>query len=166
MRHLPSTRLPAVLAAGALLAAAAPAAASEDPIHPPPPNVPALHEGLTPVRIPPLPASTLKKRHRRPVIRHARIVPRRVRARRQARVRLTLSTRGRLVIAITRVSRPHRGRVTLRRVRAHSRHLGVRLRRRHHRALAPGRYRVTVVLSAHGRTSRPVRRHLVVRPVR
>jgi hypothetical protein len=158
-------RLPVALAAGAVaaLAAAAPAMASEDPTS----NVPPPPWALAPVTALPVPLPHAVAPSR-PVIRRARIVPHRIRAGRRATLRLSLSTPGRLVIAITRVSRPNRGAVATRRVAVAGGTVALRLPKRFHgRKLAAGRYRVTVVaVSASGTRSRPVRRSLVVRAAR
>jgi hypothetical protein len=162
--HLLSPPLPFVLAAGAaaILAAAAPAGASEGPIGPPP-GVPPVG-GLTPVGIPQVPAP-LTGRHARPRIRGARVVPRHVRSGRRAKLRLRASAPGRLRLAVTRLSRPHRGRIAVRNVVVPRGRLSIRLpKRAHGHALAHGRYRVAVVLiDAQGGRSRTVRRTFTVR---
>jgi hypothetical protein len=156
----PVSHLSIALVAGTLaaLAGAAPALSSEGP-----PAAPPLPTGATPVVIPPLPAPAAH-RHRRPAIRHARLVPRRVRHGRRATLRLTLSAPGRVRVTLRRMSRPHRGRVAAKTVTAFDRRLSIRLpRRAHGRTLAPGRYRISVVTTdAVGSRSRTVRRTLVV----
>lgn len=170
MPHPFSPRLPLALAGtAAILAGAAPAGASEGPVRPPTPGVPPISIGLTPVVIPQIPVPTPgHRRHARPKIRSARIVPHRVRAHHRARLHLRLSSRGRLRLVTTRLSRPGRGKVSIRTVRARGRKVVVRLSKRFHgHALRPGRYRVTVrLIDPQGRRSRPVRRSFVVRPAR
>jgi hypothetical protein len=157
-----------VLAAGAAaaLASAAPALASEDPgnVAPPPSWALPPAAGGLPVPLP----HVVTPRSGRPVIRRARLVPHRIRSGRRATLRLSLSTPGRLVIAITRVSRPHRGAVAMQRVAVAGGKVALRLPKRFRgHKFAAGRYRVTVVaVDASGARSRPVRRSLVVRAAR
>jgi hypothetical protein len=157
-----SPPLPFALAAGAaaILAAATPAGASEGP--PVPPGVPPVNVGITPVGIPQLPVPAA---HARPRIRGARIVPRHIRSGRRAKLRLRLSSAGRLRLTVTRMSRPHRGRIALRHVTVPKGRVTIRLpKRAHGHALRSGRYRVAVVLTdARGGRSRKVRRSFVVR---
>jgi hypothetical protein len=144
----------------ATLLGAAPALSSEGPTGPPP-----LPTGVTPVVIPPLPIQAIPGHvHRRPKVRSARLVPRRVRARRRATLRLSLSAPGRVRVVMRRMSKPHRGRFTSLSATASGQSLAIRLpRRAHGRTLAPGRYRVSIVVAdAQGSKSRTVRRTLVV----
>ena len=162
MRRLALSPVPVVIAAGAaaLLAGSAPAGASEGPVGSPP-----LPSGVAPVTIPPVPGPVVNGTHRkRLAIRRAKIVPRRLRAGRRASLRLSLSGPGRVRLVITRRSRPHRGRIAVRRVSATGRKLVIRLPRGvHGHRLAAGRYRVAVtVVDADGTRSRTVRRSFVV----
>ena len=164
MKNRSHSRLPVALAAGvaAVLAAAGPAGASEGPLNPPPPTW-----GPTPIGIAPAPTAggALPAHAARPSIRRARIVPPRVKRGRRARLRLTLSSPGRVRLVVLRVSRPHRGRVAARTVQATRRGLVLPLpRKAHGTSLARGRYRVTIVMTdAHGGRSRTVRRSFTVR---
>jgi hypothetical protein len=94
------------------------------------------------------------------------LVPRRLRHGRRARLRLTLSASGRVVVTIRRMTRPGRGRVARLNVVVPGRKVTLRLpRRAHGKALAAGRSRVSVaVTSTAGTRSRTVRRTLVVLP--
>src|SRR4051812_49793358 len=100
------SRLPAALALGAVAAVigAAPALASEGPAGPP--GTPGLPGAVGPVAIPPLPLPgvTLPARLHRPVIRHARIVPRHPRRGARVRIRMRLSEPGRVRVVIRRRS--------------------------------------------------------------
>jgi hypothetical protein len=156
--------LPAVLVAGvtAALLGAAPAVASEGPAGPPP-----LPTGATPVVIPPLPlppGAAPPQLRLGPVIRRARVVPKRVRRGHRARLRISLSAPARLRVVIRRLSRPHRGRVATLRVPAGGRRLTLRVAGRSHaRRLRPGRYRVSIVaVDALGHRSLTVKRRFVV----
>lgn len=168
--HTPRiSRALAVLAAGAAgaLAAAAPSGASEGQPAPPPPPPPPWNmtpPALQPAPFPAAPAPTAAAR-RRPLIRGARVVPHRVRRGRRAALRLSLSRAGRVRVTVTRMSRPHRGRVTVLRRSARAGRLTIRLPRGvHGRALRRGRYRVAVVVvDRHGSRSRTLRRSFVVR---
>ena len=157
-------RTPILLAAGvaAALAAAAPAGASEGVPGPPPPPW-----TLTPPAFQPGPASGAlpTAAHGRPSIRRARIKPTHVKRGRRARLHLTLSSGGRIKLTITRLSKPHRGRVAVKSATARTTRLTVVLpRRAHGKKLAKGRYRVTIRLTdALGARSRSVRRTFVVR---
>jgi hypothetical protein len=160
-------RLPVVLAAGlaVALAAAAPAGATEGQPGSPPPSwavTPPVFQLPTAFQLPTHAVRT------RALIRGARIVPRRVRLGRRAVLRMTLSRPARVRIAISRRSRPHRGRVTVRRVLVPAGRVAIRLPRRiRGRALATGRYRVSMVaVDAEGIRSRTLRRSFVVRAAR
>jgi hypothetical protein len=141
---------------------AAPAGATEGPVATQPPPW-----TLTPPSFP-LPvvsAPSTSHAHRRPKIKGARVTPHRIRRGRRATLRLSLPQAGRVKYTITRVSAPHRGRAITKRLSVPAGKVSIRLPRgMHGRALAPGRYRVTVVLSdSLGGKSRTVRRSLVVR---
>lgn len=166
--HVPrSVRSLAVLAAGltGALAAAAPAGATEGPTGPPPPPWVLTPPTFQPAPTPPpaMPGTVVKART---AIRSARIVPRRVRRGKRATLRLSLSGAGRVQIVIKRLSRPHRGRLAVKRVSAGAAGtVAIRLPGRvHGRSLAAGRYRVSiVVVSSDGSRSRTVRRSFRVR---
>jgi hypothetical protein len=147
--------------AGVLVPVTSAGASEGQPAPPPPPPW-----NLTPPTMQPAPvAPPTAAARRRPLIRGARVVPHRVRGGRRAVLRLSLSRRGRVRVTVTRMSRPHRGRVAVLRRAGHSGRLSIRLpRAMHGRALARGRYRVTVVVvDARGVRSRTVRRSFVVR---
>jgi hypothetical protein len=156
-------RLPALLLASAAAAtiSAAPALASEGPAGPAPPGPPPLPAALSPVNFAPMPATPVRKRAR-PAVRRAKLVSRRVRRGRHARLRLTLSVPGKVRITLERSGR---GRSVSMTVAAGATKLSVRLPARSHgRALPAGRYRVTItVIDAEGNRSRPVHRSLVIR---
>jgi hypothetical protein len=101
----------------------------------------------------------------RPAIRRARIKPKHVKRGRRARLHLTLSSGGRIKLTITRLSRPHRGRIALQHATTRTTALTIPLpRRAHGKKLARGRYRVAIRLTdALGTRSRIVRRMFVVR---
>jgi len=147
--------------AGALAVAPAAGASEGVPGPPPPPW------NLTPPGFQPGPVSNLLPpgAHGRPAVKRARITPKHVRRGRRARLHLTLSGTGRIKLTITRLSRPHRGRVAVKRVPARRTRLTIGLpRRAHGKNLARGRYRVTIRLTdGLGARSRIVRRTFVVR---
>ena len=95
-------------------------------------------------------------------------MPHPVRLPRHATLRLSLSATGRLWVAVTRLSRPNRGAVAMRRYTVQHRKLSLRLPKRFRgHAFRPGRYRVAVVIvDAQGSRSRPVRRSFAVRHAR
>jgi hypothetical protein len=162
----PSRPLLALAAgAAAALAVAVPAGASEGPTGPPPPPW-----GMAPPTIQPAPGTGTggaapSATVSRPGIRSARIVPRRVRRGKRATLRMSLSRAGRVRLVITRTSKPKRGRVIVRQVSKPSGKIAIKLPRGvGGRALATGRYRVTVVVTdGQGSRSRTVRRSFVVR---
>jgi hypothetical protein len=122
---------------------------------------------MTPPAFLPGPAGPAASRRSRPVIRGARIVPRHVRRGKRPVLRLSLSDGGRVRITITRRSRPHRGRVTAKQMTARAGKVAIRLPRGvHGRALAKGRYRVSVVVVGATGRSRTVHRSFVVRAAR
>ncbi len=152
---------PLLLAAAGLaasLALAAPAGATEGPAAPPLPPW-----NLTAPSFSPAPSSSAV--HRRPRIRSARVVPRAIRKGKRATLRLSLPQAGVLQYTITKKSRPHRGRVTTRRVSVPAGKVAIRLPRGvKGRALARGRYKVSVVvMDALGNRSQTVGRSLIVR---
>jgi hypothetical protein len=155
------SRLSVVLAAGlaAALAAAAPAGATEGQPSAPPPSW-----GVTP----PAFQFPIQAVRTRALIRGARVVPRRVMRGRRAMLRMTLSRPAQVRITISRRSRPHRGRVTVRRVSVPAGRVAIRLPRKvHGHALAAGRYRVSMLaVDAQGVSSRTMRRSFVVRSAR
>ena len=164
MPHPPHFRVPAALGAAvvAALLGAAPALSSEGP----PAGVPPLPTGATPIVIPPLPIQgTPGHLKKRPSIRRARLVPRRVRAGRRSTLRLALSAPGTVRVVMRRMSRPHIGRVAMLHKTASGTSLAIRLpKRAHGRKLAPGRYRISVLMAdGQGGRSRTVRRMLVIR---
>jgi hypothetical protein len=168
MAHSLIRRLPAllVMSAAAATISAAPALASEGPAGPPPPGSGPLPAALSPVNFAPLPAGPGHGRHKaRPKIRRAKLTPRRIRRGRHARLRLVLSAPGRVRITLQRTVRGHRVRSAALSVAVGGTRLTLRLPARSHgRALAAGRYRVTItVTDAQGSRSRPVRRTLVIR---
>jgi hypothetical protein len=146
----------AVTAAASALAAA-PALATEGPHAPPPTSFPTK---VGPVTFPPVPAVPLRPAR---VVRHARIVPRRVRHGRRARLNIALRTPSRLLVVVTRGANGHRIRAYD--LAAAGSRVSLRLPvRSHGRALRPGRYRVTIVaVDARGTRARPVVRTMVVR---
>jgi hypothetical protein len=159
MMHRSSPVLVAAVAAGALAFCAAPAGATEAPVAPPPAP---LLPGLTP---PPLPTFPAQPVHALRMIRGARVVPRRVRPGRRARVVLALREPTRLRITLVRRAHGKRISVAVVNVPPRGRRVVVRLPRRvrGHR-LHLGRYRVRIVaVDAAGTRSRPVIRRLVVR---
>jgi hypothetical protein len=166
MAHSLIHRLPALLVASAAAAtiSAAPALASEGPAGPAPPGPPPLPAALSPVNFAPMPATPVRKRAR-PAIRRAKLVSRKVRRGRHARLRLTLSAPGKVRITLERSGRGRRVRSASMTVAAGATKLSVRLPARSHgRALAAGRYRVTITaIDAEGSRSRPVHRLLVIR---
>jgi hypothetical protein len=166
MAHPLIRRLPALLVTSAAAAtiSAAPALASEGPPGPPPPGGAPLPAALSPVNFAPLPAGPAGRRSR-PSIRRAKLAQRRIRRGRHARLRLVLSAPGRVRITLVRTGHGRRGRSATLTIAAGGTRLTVRLPARSHgRALAPGRYRVTITITdAQGSRSRPVRRTLVIR---
>jgi hypothetical protein len=169
MAHSLIHRLPALLVASAAAAtiSAAPALASEGPAGPAPPGSLPLPSALSPVNFAPMPATpgTAGRKGSRPAIRRAKLVHRRVRRGRHARLRLSLSAPGRVRITLERTVRGHRVRSAVMSVAASGTKLTVRLPARSHgRVLAAGRYRITITaIDAQGSRSRPVRRSLVIR---
>jgi hypothetical protein len=169
MAHSLIHRLPALLVASAAAAmiSAAPALASEGPAGPAPPGSPPLPAALSPVNFAPMPAApgnAVRKRSR-PAIRRAKLASRRIRRGRHARLRLSLSTTGRVRIILERNVRGRRVRSAALTMTARATKLTVRLpARAHGRALPAGRYRITITaIDAEGSRSRPVRRSLVIR---
>jgi hypothetical protein len=156
--------MPILVAAGAAaaLAVAPVAGASEGVPGPPPPpwslTPPAFQPGSPSGGLPSI-------AHDRPAIRRARFNPKHVRRGRRARLHLTLSGTGRIKLTVTRLSTPHRGRVDVMHATARKTKLTIGLPSRvHGKALARGRYRVTILLAdALGARSRTVRRTFVVR---
>jgi hypothetical protein len=168
MAHPLIRRLPAllVMSAAAATISAAPALASEGPPGPPPPGGGPLPAALSPVNFAPMPAGPGHGgRKARPSIRRAKLAQRRIRRGRHARLRLVLSAPGRVRITLVRTGHGRRGRSATLTIAAGGTRLTVRLPARSHgRALAPGRYRVTITITdAQGSRSRPVRRTLVIR---
>jgi hypothetical protein len=163
MAHSLPHRLTLALVAGtaASALAAAPALATEGPAAPPPANT--LPSGVAPVTFAPIPTPSLHRAAR--VISRARVVPRRVRRGRHARLKLSLTTPSRLRIVISR--RAGRGRVhtATMTVPARGRTLSLRLPARSHgHRLRAARYRVNVVaIDAQGAKSQPVRVAMIVR---
>lgn len=169
MAHSLIHRLPAALVASAAAAmiSAAPALASEGPAGPAPPGSAPLPAALSPVNFAPMPAApgrSVGKRSRL-AIRRAKLVSRRIRRGRHARLRLSLSAPGRVRITLERNVRGHRVRSAALTVATSGTRLTVRLPARSHgRALPAGRYRITITaIDAEGSRSRPVRRSLVIR---
>ena len=166
MAHSLKRRLPAllVMSAAATTIAATPGMASEGPPGPPPPGGVPLPAALSPVNFAPMPAGP-GGRKARPSIRRAKLSPHRIRRGRHARLRLVLSSPGRVRITLQRRVRGHRVRSATRTVVARGTRLTLRLPARSHgRALPAGRYRVTItIVDAQGSRSRPVRRTLVIR---
>jgi hypothetical protein len=166
MLHARPSRLPALAAAtaAASLLGVAPALATEGPAAPAgPPLPPALAiPNFAPI---PAPAGPAAAKRARPVIRRARLVPRSIRRGRRSHLRLSLSTTGRVRIVIQRKLRGRYGRARAFTVAARTGTLSVRLpRSAGGKALAAGRYRITVVaIDSEGGRSRPVRRVLLVR---
>ena len=166
----PSPPRPLLLTAAgvaAALALAAPAGATEGPTA----AAPAPWNLTAPSFAPSAPAPfgsapSSSSARRRPKIRGARVVPHAIRKGKRATLRVTLPQAGKLQYTITKKSSPHRGRVITRRMSVPSGKLSIRLPRGvNGRALASGRYRVTVVVvDAQGTRSRTVGRSLVVRP--
>lgn len=169
MAHSLIRRLPAllVMSAAAATISAAPSQASEGPAGPAPPGSAPLPAALSPVNFAPMPAApgNAGRKRSRPVIRRAKLAPRRIRRGRHARLRLSLSTPGRVRITLERNVRGRRVRSATLTVAARGTRLTVRLPTRSHgRALLAGRYRVTITaIDAQGSRSRPVRRSLVIR---
>jgi hypothetical protein len=169
MAHSLIHRLPAALVASAAAAmiSAAPALASEGPAGPAPPGSAPLPAALSPVNFAPMPAApgrSVGKRSRL-AIRRAKLVSRRIRRGRHARLRLSLSAPGQVRITLERNVRGHRVRSAALTVATSGTKLTVRLPARSHgRALPAGRYRITITaIDAQGSRSRPVRRSLVIR---
>lgn len=139
---MPRILAPAVLAG--LLVCAAPAGATEGP-----PGGPPLPNTLQPVTFTPAPPGA------KPRVLRARLVPRRVKHGRRARLLLHLKVPGRVQVTVRRAGR----RVSTRALNAR----GLNLKLRTSRRLRPGRYRITIVLTdAAGNRSRAVHRTLVV----
>ena len=111
------------------------------------------------------PLSHPSTRAKRPSIRRVRVVPRRIRRGKRARLRLTLSAPARLKIVVQRRVRGHRIRVRTLNLDAPAGRVSIRLPGRvHGHALKRGRYRVSVVvIDAAGNRSATVRRPLRVR---
>ena len=160
-----------VVAAGAAaaLAVTAPAGASEGPVAPAPPQwglvAPTFSPGASaPAGLTPSKAGV----HRRPSIKSAKVVPHRIRKGRRATLKLSLPQAGKVKYTITRMSAPHRGRKFTGTVTVQSGKVSIRLPRGvKGRALASGRYRVSVVAAdAQGSRSRTVSRSLIVRSAR
>jgi hypothetical protein len=166
MAHSLIRRLPILLVVSATAAtiSAAPALASEGPPGPAPPGSVPLPPALSPPNFAPLPTTPVRKRAR-PAIRRAKLASRRIRRGRHARLRLLLSTPGRVRITLERSVRGRRVRSASLTLTAGATKLSVRLPARSHgRKLAAGRYRVTItVIDADGARSRPVHRSLVIR---
>jgi len=165
MAHSLIRRLPVLLVASAAAAtiSAAPAVASEGPAGPAPPGSAPLPGALSPVNFAPMPATPGKRA--RPAIRRAKLVSRRIRRGRHARLRLSLSAPGRVRITLERRVRGRRVRSASLTVAAGGTKLTVRLPARSRgRALSAGRYRITITaIDAQGSRSRPVRRLLIIR---
>ena len=141
-------------AAAALAVAGAPALASEDG---PAPAAP-LPSALAPVTFAP-PAPPAPRASARLGVRSARLVPRRLRHGRTARLQLTLSAPARVQVVLQRRVRGHLVRVAV--LHAPARGMTVKVRLSKH--LRRGRYRVTIVASADGAiSSRAVHRSLTV----
>ena len=158
----PRSLLVTAAGAAAALAVAAPAGATEGPataLPMPPWNLTA--PGFGPAASAPSAAAV----HRRPRIRGARVVPHRIRKGKRASLRLSLPQAGKVSYTITRTSAPHRGRKFTGSVSVTSGKVSIRLPRGvNGRALASGRYRVSVVVvDAQGSRSRTVGRSLIVR---
>jgi len=158
--HLRLASLAAATTAAALVAAPAVASEPNQPAGPPPPAALVL-----PI-FAPLPHSPAHAK--RPSIRRVRVVPRRIRRGKRARLRLTLSAPARLRIVLQRRTRGHRTRVRTLFVDVPAGKVSIRLPRRvHGHALKTGRYRVSVVATdAAGNRSATVRRALRVRKAR
>jgi len=167
MAHSLIRRLPVLLVTSATAAtiSAAPALASEGPAGPAPPASSPLPSLLLPVNFAPMPATPGVRKRSRPAIRRAKLASRRIRRGRHARLRLTLSTPGRVRIVLERNVRGRRVRSASVTMAARTTKVSLRLPARSHgRALAAGRYRVTITaIDAEGSRSRPVRRSLVIR---
>ncbi len=162
---------PLLLAAAGLaasLALAAPAGATEGPAAPPLPPWNLTAPSFSPAPSGSAPSGSAPSSsavRRRPRIRSAKVVPRAIRKGKRATLRLSLPQAGVLQYTITKKSRPHRGRVTTRRVSVPSGKVAIRLPRGvKGRALARGRYKVSVVvMDALGNRSQTVGRSLIVR---
>ena len=169
MAHSLTHRLPAllVMSAAAATISAAPALASEGPAGPAPPGSAPLPAALSPVNFAPMPASPghAERKRSRPAIRRAKLVHRRIRRGRHARLRLSLSTPGQVRVTLERNVRGRRVRSAVLTVATDGTRLTVRLPARSHgRALLAGRYRITITaIDAQGSRSRPVRRSLIIR---
>lgn len=162
----PLPLLAAAAGAAAALAVVAPAGATEGPAAAPPVpwnlTAPSFAPGVT---APTASAPSKPAAHRRPSIRSARVVPRRIRKGKRATLRLSLPQAGKVSYTVTRLSAPHRGRKFTGTVSVKSGKVSIRLPRGvNGRALASGRYRVTaVVVDEQGSRSRTVGRSMVVR---
>jgi hypothetical protein len=163
----PHPALVAAAGVAAALAVAAPAGATEGPAAPPPAPWNVTAPSFAPgVLAPGITAPSKSAVHRRPAIRGARVVPRRIHKGKRATLRLSLPQAGKVRYTLTRVSAPHRGRKITGIVSVKAGKISIRLPRgANGRALAPGRYRVTVVaVDEQGSRSRSVARSLIVRP--
>jgi hypothetical protein len=161
-------RLPAVLgtAAVASLLAVAPALASEGTVTPPPSAGPPLPSSLVLVNFAPMPSGGGPKVRKRPVVRRARLSPRTIRRGQRARLRLSLSSPGRVRVTLQRRVRGRYVRAGSLTATARTPSVSVRLPRRasNGRLLPVGRYRVSVVAADSGGLHSPaVRRSLIVR---
>jgi hypothetical protein len=159
--------LPAVLgtaASAAVLLTAAPALASEGPVAPPSSAAP-LPSSLVLPNFAPIPSGGGSSARRRPVVTSARLSSRRVRSGKSTRLKLKLSTSGRVRIVLERTVKGRRTRVGKLTVAAKRSALSVKLPGRVHRgALRAGTYRVTVTaIDSTGLHSKSVRRSLTVR---
>jgi len=157
-------RLPALLVATAAASAlgAAPALATEGPAAPPP--GPSLPSGVAPPVFAPAPAQLAPTaRNRAPrLIRRARLVHRRVKQGRRARLRVSLTTPSRLKVVVTRRATRHRIRTISVPVRGNVVALRLPARNGGH-DLRPGRYRVRVVaFDAFGGRTRPEKLSMIV----
>ena len=162
----PLSVLVAAAGVAAALAVAAPAGATEGPAAAPPPPWTLTAPGFAPgVSAPSASAPSKSAVRRRPAIRSARVVPHRIRKGKRATLRLSLPQAGKVKYTITRMSAPHRGRKVTGSVSVTSGKVSIRLPRGvNGRALASGRYRVSVVVvDSLGSRSRTVGRSMVVR---
>ena len=164
----PHPALVAIAGVAAALAVTTPAGATEGPAAPPPPpwnlTAPSFAPGVAAPGSFSAPSKAAS--HRRPAIRGARVVPHRIRKGKRASLRLSLPQAGKVRYTITRTSAPHRGRKITGIVSVKAGKISIRLPRgANGRALAPGRYRVSVVaVDEQGSRSRSVARSLIVRP--
>jgi hypothetical protein len=112
-----------------------------------------------------VPLPSARRHTARPSLHRVRVVPRRMRRGRRARVRLTLSTPARLRIVLQRRAGRRLVRVRTITAAASAGRVSIRLPRRvHGHALVAGRYRVSVVaIDATGTRSATVRRTLRIR---